>query len=251
VTLRDQTRDAIVAAITKSEGLSTAIVRRSGSPRLFDLESAASSWHLDAASMLASSFGLSDDAAAAHIEEARTALADVEARSADVARVYPDYYLVEGSTALLLHAVVRVLTPTTVLETGVADGLSSALVLAAMDANGTGELHSIDIAHDVGRLVADRTRWRLHVVEPNRPSACAEVITQLPALDIFFHDGNHALDYQAAEYAAAWPRLRPGGVLLSDDIDWSYAFLDFLDAGGLSAPMLMDRRKVFGLVRKP
>jgi hypothetical protein len=35
----------------------------------------------------------------------------------------------------------------------------------------------------------------------------------------------------------------------SDDIDWSYAFLDFIDRRGISVAMLMDRLKVLGLVK--
>ena len=136
------------------------------------------------------------------------------------------------------------------LETGVADGVSTALMLSAMEANGIGELHSVDIADDVGALVTDARRWQLHIVDPGDTNASPAVIGSLPALDLFLHDGNHERPYQASEYAAAWAKLGSGGVLISDDVDWSYAFLDFVSEHELQPAMLMDQRKVLGIVRK-
>ena len=160
-------------------------------------------------------------------------------------------YGIEEETALCLYALVRLTRPMVAVETGVADGISTELVLHAMARNEAGELHSIDIAGDVGCLVTNRARWRLHIVSPDSPSGCTQAIAGLDRLDLFFHDGNHEAKFQAAEYDAAWRRLRPGGMLVSDDVDWSYAFLDFLDAHDASPAMLLNDRKVFGIVDKP
>ena len=249
-TLRNR-GDAVVTAIGASRsGLAAAVVRRSGSPRMYDLYRAASSWNVDARSMLEASFGVTQAEASVLIAEANAMLAKVLNRAENVRRAYPVDYAVEDSTAGFLYAAIRLIEPRTVLETGVADGLSSALIIAAMDANGSGELHSVDIAHDVGSLVGETDRWHLHVVDGSRPESCADTIALLPQLDLFVHDGNHEREYQAAEYAAAWQKLPSGGVLMSDDVDWSYAFLDLLDEHRSQATMLMDRRKVLGLVRK-
>jgi predicted O-methyltransferase YrrM len=250
-TLKARVSDALVAGITRYPGVADGVVRRAGSPRIDQLSTAADSWTLDPADMVVASFGVDRATAQAHLDDARVALADIRTRGSDAERVYPTSYEVEEATATFLHAAVRITRPESVLETGVADGLSSALMLSAMEANGCGALHSIDIASDVGVLVTDRDRWNLHIVDADRPEACADVIRSLRRLDLFLHDGNHTYAYQRCEYEAAWTKLAPGGYLVSDDVDYSYAFLEFLEARGLTARMLLDRRKVFGLVRKP
>jgi predicted O-methyltransferase YrrM len=217
---------------------------------MHDLFRVATPWTLDAASMVVSSFGTDQATAEKHLGNARSTLTRIREQSRNATRIYPNEYEVEEATATLLYAAVRVVQPNSVLETGVADGLSSALMLAAMDANGFGELHSVDIASDVGAFVTDRRRWHLHIVDGGRADACADVIRSLDQLDMFLHDSNHEFAYQTSEYDAAWSRLRPGGYLMSDDIDWSYAFLDFVLKHELRPSMLMDRRKVFGSLRK-
>jgi hypothetical protein len=62
------------------------------------------------------------------------------------------------------------------------------------------------------------------------------------------HDSDHSYSNHCAEYLAAWSALRPGGLLLSDDVDWSCAFFDF--AQGRDATMFLDRRRVFGALRR-
>jgi predicted O-methyltransferase YrrM len=248
--VRSWTRDKVAGAIARRPGLVKAILRGSGSPRLFDLFESSGSWHTIAESMLAKVYGIEPSEALLHVDEARRALVEVHLDAQSAARAYPDFFAVEGDTALFLYAAVRYAQPQVVVETGVADGLSSALILRAMDVNEVGELHSIDIADDVGRFISNRRRWNLHVVDGHRPEACAEVLEKIPALDMFLHDGNHRYSFQSMEYRSAWPRLRIGGLLMSDDIDWSYAFLDVVRDLEVETAMLMDNRKVFGLVRK-
>lgn len=249
-TFRSRARDALVAGIVRRPGLAAAVVHRAGSPRTYDLFRAADSWTVDPAKLLVASFPTDLSAAQHHLDDARAALTEIRRRASDSRRAYPDEYQIEEATATFLYAAVRITRPETVLETGVADGFSSASMLAAMEANGSGELHSIDVASDVGVLIADRSRWHLHVVADGAPDACAAVIRSVPGIDLFLHDGNHELEYQRAEYDAAWAKLRPGGHLMSDDIDWSYAFLDFVEHHSARSAMLMDRRKVFGVVAK-
>jgi predicted O-methyltransferase YrrM len=248
--LRTWTGAKVASFVATRPRLSHAVVVRVGPPRLIELYESAGSWSMTAEDAL-KEFAACDPAEARDlIAEARSALERVQRRATGVVLSYPANYRVEIETALFLYAVVRVARPRVAVETGVADGVSSALILAAMDANGHGELHSIDIARDVGALVADRSRWTLHVVDPADPRASAAVVGALPSVDLFLHDGNHEREYQAHEYRAAWNRLGDGGVLLTDDADWSYAFLEFTREHGVRPAMLMDRRKVFGALTK-
>jgi len=147
----------------------------------------------------------------------------------------------------LLYYCARIMRPSVVVETGVFDGVSSAFLLKALDDNRHGRLCSIDLPArapvrastdkmafdtlpagvDPGWLVPDvlRGRWTL------RLGASRELLepwlAELGTIDLFFHDSLHTHENMTREYGAAWPHLRPGGLLLSDDVFWSAAFRHF------------------------
>ena len=50
------------------------------------------------------------------------------------------------------------------------------------------------------------------------------LLRNIGPIDLFLHDSLHTYDTMRAEFAAAWPALRPGGVLISDDIEGNRAF---------------------------
>jgi predicted O-methyltransferase YrrM len=84
-----------------------------------------------------------------------------------VTLTYGAAFAIEEGSAFLMYALVRLLSPSVVLETGVANGHSSALILNALAENGCGELHSVDVSDNVGNLVVDKRRWCLHLLNPN------------------------------------------------------------------------------------
>jgi hypothetical protein len=123
------------------------------------------------------------------------------------------------------YAIVRILRPNLILETGVHDGLSSTLILRAMSRNERGCLVSIDLpdldlpmgVSGPGWLISDelKSRWRLclgdsHVLLPTLARKHAPI-------DIFIHDSVHTADFQAFEYRTVRPYLAPRGLLLGDD----------------------------------
>lgn len=135
-----------------------------------------------------------------------------------------------SDVGLYLYAIVRALRPEIVVETGVANGESSAMILAAMDVNGVGHLTSIDLqgqelnqnfyrpeGKGVGWLVPDayRDRWTLHAGDALE--LLPDVLVRLGHLDLFFHDSLHTTEHMLFEFHQAWKYLKPGGVLLFDD----------------------------------
>ncbi len=87
----------------------------------------------------------------------------------------------------VLYALVRALRPERVIEVGVAEGCTATHILAALDANGAGELVSYDIETDgVGRAVPDelRGRWTLH-------TGADAMGADMPAAEFIFEDGPH------------------------------------------------------------
>lgn len=164
---------------------------------------------------------------------------------------YPLRYAVEEQTGLLLYALVRAGRPEAVVETGVANGHSSYVLLSALRANGRGTLHSLDVSPDVGPLVEDRSLWDLRIASvETAPPALRRLLQSVKGtVDLFVHDSDHRYLNQIVEYRAAWPAMRTGGVFLSDDVDDSRAFLDFSQSLGRQPYLLFDGVKVLGAHR--
>jgi hypothetical protein len=161
-------------------------------------------------------------------------------------------WTMEDSHALLLYMVVRKLHPQLLLETGVHNGRSTRALLLALARNGAGTLVSTEIDADVGGLVepALRSRWQLKVI-PATSRAVRATIAAVGPIDFFLHDSRHTYPWQRLEYRLGWEALRPGGWLLSDDVDASYAFLDACRSWGVRPTYLVGSTKVLGLARKP
>src|SRR5882762_7352806 len=139
---------------------------------------------------------------------------------------------------LIQYAIVRALKPEIMVETGVANGVSSAHVLLALHKNQRGTLHSVEIGdstylpagREPGWVVPDwlRGRWRFHLGDARQ--MLPRLIRDLPPLDLFTHDNLHTYEHMKFEFEAAFPFLRPGGILIADDALWNEAFWDFVRA---------------------
>lgn len=162
---------------------------------------------------------------------------------------YPDLCRSELNTQSVLYALVRAHRPLVALETGIADGFSSFAILSALDENDAGHLYSLDVRSDVGTVVPSglRGRWTIHVVDLRElERSTKQTLAALADVGFYYHDSGHSYLWQAFEYAAVAPKMTAGGIFLSDDADWSYAFIDHCQAGGLNPVVMLDRRKVIG-----
>jgi len=160
--------------------------------------------------------------------------------------------LTERQNARFLYALVRAARPAIVVETGVCNGLSSAYLLKAMEKNGHGALHSIDLPNaptrgdariiadpeQTGGLVPEALRARWSLVLGDASTELPRLLGRLGAIDVFLHDSRHTYEHMLWEYRTAWPALRPGGFLLSDDVHWSAAFADFMAETGRPAHLV-------------
>lgn len=157
---------------------------------------------------------------------------------------------------LLQYAIVRAFRPERIFETGIANGVSSAYLLLAMERNQKGSLHSIDVndgsflpaGKKVGWIVPEwlRHRWTVHLGDTRE--LLPQLLTQVSPLDIFIHDSLHTYDHMKFEYEQAYPHIRPGGILISDDALWNSAFPEF--ARNVRAPLARVLRGV-GVLQKP
>lgn len=133
------------------------------------------------------------------------------------------------------YAAVRALAPDFIVETGVANGVSSSYLLLAIQKNGHGQLHSIGLADpaylpegkELGWFVPKWLRGAWHVHVGDAREILPSVLSQLGKIRIFIHDSLHTYDHMTWEFECAYPHLSPGGLLLSDDALWNNAFSDF------------------------
>ncbi len=141
---------------------------------------------------------------------------------------------VEPLLGHVAYVICRALHPTTVVETGVAYGSSSTYILAALEMNRHGDLHSIDLpsildpkANLVGRLIPEglRSRWHLHLGASRR--VLPQLLKTVRSVDLFFHDSLHTRRNMNWEFSAVTPYLTSGSVVLSDDVHWNHTFADW------------------------
>ena len=167
----------------------------------------------------------------------------------------------------LLYSVVRLLRPSVVFETGVFDGVSSAMILRAMARNKFGSLISIDlparvsIPHSTDRMaeaslppgcdpawaVPSDLLSRHHLYLGDSKKLLPSLLKEYGEIDIFFHDSLHTYEHQMFEYEAAWPHLIPSGLLISDDVFWSAALHRFCK---MKKVAYCNIEGGFGIVRK-
>jgi predicted O-methyltransferase YrrM len=167
---------------------------------------------------------------------------------------FPSTWRTTTEEAFVLFAITRVKKPLRVIETGVAEGRSSRAILTALQMNTSGELESFDVRYDVGSSVdpALRDRWKLRTVPwIGKRRILKHELARLSPIDLFFHDSQHTYGWQSIEYRMAWNSLSQGGFLTSDDVDSSFAFLDFCNSVKIAPEVLVGERKVFGVAKKP
>jgi predicted O-methyltransferase YrrM len=163
-----------------------------------------------------------------HVSECEKTLRTTRFESADL----------YAKKVLIQYAIVRALRPETIVETGVANGVSSAHMLLALHKNRQGTLHSIEIGdstylpmgREPGWVVPDwlRGRWKFHLGDVRQ--ILPQLALELPSLDLFTHDSLHTYEHMKFEFEQALPLLRPGGILVADDALWNEAFWDFARA---------------------
>jgi len=126
--------------------------------------------------------------------------------------------------------------PARVVETGVAHGLTSRVILEGLARNGSGHLWSIDLPAvdsalhpEIGMAIPAGLRSRWTYLPGTSRERLPQLLAELGNIDVFIHDSLHTGRNQLFELTSAWAALRPDGVAVVDDIDHSLAFLTFLE----------------------
>ncbi|MCP4547272.1 MAG: class I SAM-dependent methyltransferase [bacterium] len=147
-----------------------------------------------------------------------------------------DHQLGGGAYHQLLYFLTRLRCPGVVVETGVAAGFSSQAFLSAMRRNGGGELHSSDFPYFrlpeperyIGIVVEEELKenWHLHVKGDavNLPVIASSVTV----VDLFHYDSDKSYSGRTFAMKIMVPRLRPGALIIMDDIQDNSFFHDYV-----------------------
>jgi Methyltransferase domain len=138
---------------------------------------------------------------------------------ADATRTSPRRWLADPSALLGRrigwYALVRVLKPQHVVETGTDKGLGSVVLAAALLRNGFGRLTTIDNNPASGYLISGAYAPVINRVIGDSVSTLAS----LRDVDIFLHDSDHSADYERSEIETVADVLSRDALVMSDNAE--------------------------------
>jgi methyltransferase family protein len=142
----------------------------------------------------------------------------------------------DRAEAEAIWCLVAHLRPATVVETGVAHGLTSRVILEGLHRNGNGHLWSVDLPaidpalhHEIGIAVPEDLRSRWTYVEGTSRRRLPALVRRLQQVDLFIHDSLHTTRNTCFELGTVWPALPPGGIAVVDDIHRNLGFSRFIE----------------------
>jgi hypothetical protein len=150
----------------------------------------------------------------------------------------PAIHNADAGLARTCYALARALRPDVVVETGVANGVTSSFLLQALELNGAGELHSIDLPPKgtdpslVGRLVPAelRSRWTLHRGASKK--VLPGLLGDLGPVGLFVHDSRHTWRNVSRELGTISPRLAQPAAVIVDDAERHAALQEWGEKAG-------------------
>jgi predicted O-methyltransferase YrrM len=157
----------------------------------------------------------------------------------------------------LLYSMALALRASSVVETGVAYGWSSLALLLAMKDDAGAKLASVDLPYLqrrnddwVGIAVPHDIRRNWHLLRMADREGLPRALAITGPLDLAHYDSDKSREGRHFAYGALWAALRPGGVLISDDIGDNFAFRDFACEIGQEPIILRQDAKYQGILVK-
>lgn len=157
----------------------------------------------------------------------------------------------------LLYDHVLDLQASRVVETGVAAGWSSLVILLGMQQRDA-RLWSTDLPYPyrsseqdwVGVAVPDHLQDRWELLRGADRDTLPVALEAAGTIDLAHYDSDKTPGGASWAYGLLWEALRPGGVLLADDVGDHLAFRDFARHVGGAPTVIRDGRKSQGMLVK-
>ncbi len=150
-------------------------------------------------------------------------------------------YYAQFPAPLELYAIVRLLRPKHVVESGVSAGASTAHILMGLKKNRKGRLHSMDLPQyqrelrrtrgelswsipkgkDSGWAIPSHLKGRWDLRQGKSEGLLPALCRELPRVDLYCHDSPWTPDHLAFEFRTIRAALRPGSVVVADNTDYN------------------------------
>ena len=164
-------------------------------------------------------------------------------------KIYGSSYDCESGLASFLYAYILKVKPKVIVETGVANGITTNVIMSALEKTG-GKLHSFDIDKKCSNAYSGHGKWIFHHLVKPFSSTFRKEVGEIENIELWIHDSNHGYSWQRFEYDLAFEKLGKGGMLVSDDIDASPAFGIHAGRNWAKSAGIFDNRKFFGICQK-
>jgi Methyltransferase domain len=174
---------------------------------------------------------------------------------------YGWYADADSSVCRAVWCTVLHLRPEVVIETGVAHGVTTRIVLEALTQNDFGRLWSIDLPFpfdhrlhgETGVAVTDACRRRWSYLEGSSRERLPQLVGEVGHIEMFIHDSLHTAKNTLFEMEQAASVMSPGGVMLVDDIGAHDGFATFARSHSGYETIICpsdDRIGIFGIAVK-
>jgi hypothetical protein len=168
----------------------------------------------------------------------------------------------DARLAAVAWCLTRHLRPNRIVETGVARGFTTRVLLEALERNRQGRLWSIDLppllersfAQETASAVPERLYERWTLLGGSSRRRLPGLVAELGQVDLFLHDSMHTARNLEFELKQVWPALAPGGAALIDDVEKNVATGRFLQAQPTTPAVISwsdDGKVLIGCLIKP
>jgi len=148
--------------------------------------------------------------------------------------------------------------PQIIVETGVANGFSSSYVLLALQNLEKGKLISLDdlimpwqTKEKIGYAIPKLLRERHTILVGNALKNLKNIPTEYGQIDVFIHDSDHSYKHMTSEFNIIWQNIKKGGFLISDDVGFNDAFIDFAEKNQRTPIIISkDSENFYGVIQK-
>jgi predicted O-methyltransferase YrrM len=140
-----------------------------------------------------------------------------------------------ASNIELIYEIIRDRKPKNILETGVAYGWSSYVILLAVLHNKFGKLISVDLPYplinerkNIGILVPKKIKKNWSLILDRDTNGIKIALKKFNyKIDLFHYDSDKNYDAKLKNLLLVWKNINHNGVVICDDINDNHAFFDF------------------------